>query len=486
MSFARAGFRFLLAALLLVFIGFGAGGAWAAPKASLVMDLRNGKVVYARSADRKLHPASLTKMMTLYVTFKAIKNGRIKLDQKIRVSRHAARQPASKMYLKSGRRYTVRSLIRATALKSANDAAMVLAEAVGGSQSGFAKLMNREARRLGMKNSRFKNPHGLTQRGHYSTARDMATLGRHLFFDYPQYYNIFKRRSDYAAGKRIWNTNRLLSTYAGADGIKTGYTRAAGYNLVATAKRGRKHVLAVQFGASSSSDRARKVARLLDIGFSRSKNNVKRVKPRKVAPSTKSTTRRKTGRVASAPLPRMRPGSKSVTGLAVLAEALSPNKAQAATAPAQVLGSRRAPLRAELPKIRPGSKTASVKVATKAPAKIPAPRKADNRVASVSGAGIPIPKPRPTRLAAAGGSVNWAAELGPFDTESDALVELTELSLAGIGDDAEILRSSIGRNPASYMIRLPQDTEVDAAVACTSLGQIARKCRVSTYGAETR
>ncbi|MFK7941327.1 MAG: serine hydrolase [Paracoccaceae bacterium] len=474
MSFAHERFRRLfrrfLTAVLLSLIGLQAGEAVAAPKASLVMDLRNGKVLQSRSADRKLHPASLTKMMTLYVTFKAIRDGRLRLDQKVRVSRHAARQPASKLYLKSGRRVTVRSLIRATAIKSANDAAMVLAEAVGGSQSGFARMMTREAKRLGMKNSVFKNPHGLTQRGHYSTARDMALLGRHLFFDFPQYYNIFKRRTDYAAGKRIWNTNRLLSTYSGADGIKTGYTRAAGYNLVATAHRGKKRVLAVQFGASSSGDRARRVARLLDIGFSRAKNNVKKIKPRKAAPA-KSGGKRKSGLVAAAPLPRVRPGSKRVTGLAVVTEALSPRTAQAALPTGRLSRTARAPMRAELPRSKPGSKI----VATAKLVDTPKPRRLE-----AAGLSVPLPKPRPLRLAK-DGQLSWAAELGPYQTESDALVQLAELGLVGVDTDAEINRSVFGRNTASYVIRLPQSSEVDAVVVCSSFGQLSRPCRVSAY-----
>lgn len=321
------GLRAVMAAMI-VLTGVALSGlAQAAPKASIVMDLRNGKVLKSRSADRKLHPASLTKMMTLYLAFEAVRDGRLRLDQKLRVSRHAARQPASKLYLKTGQRVTVRSLIRATAIKSANDAAMVLAEAIGGSQKKFGQMMTAKAKRLGMNNTRFKNPHGLTQSGHYSTARDMAILGRHLFFDYPQYYNIFQRKTDYAAGKRIWNTNRLLSTYAGADGIKTGYTRAAGYNLVATAKRGRKHILAVQFGASSSRDRARRVARLLDVGFSRAKRSVKRVRPVQARQQLRVAAR-------TSPLPRRKPGAPA-TGLAAVAATLSPAQAEAATRPVQ-------------------------------------------------------------------------------------------------------------------------------------------------------
>jgi D-alanyl-D-alanine carboxypeptidase len=349
------------------------GVAQAAPKASIVMDLRNGKVLHARSADARRHPASLTKMMTLYLTFEAVRDGKLRLDQKVRVSRHAARQPASKLYLRAGQRVTVRSLIRATAIKSANDAAMVLAEAIGGSQKRFSQMMTRKAKALGMKNTRFRNPHGLTQSGHYSTARDMAILGRHLFFDYPKYYNIFQRKTDYAAGKRIWNTNRLLSTYSGADGIKTGYTRAAGYNLVATAHRGKKRILAVQMGANSSGDRARKVARLLDIGFARAPRSVKRVRPRIAA----EPLRRGRIKITGAPLPKPRPGTDA-TVLAVLADILATQARAEAVQPDNVV--QTAPLRADLPVPRGGRKVILVS-------------------SSFAPVRVPLPSPRPIRLA---------------------------------------------------------------------------------------
>ena len=466
MKFARTGLNFLTASLMFVVMAVSAGEVHAAPKASLVMDLRNGKVLYARSADRKLHPASLTKMMTLYVTFQALRAGRIKLDQKVRVSRHASRQPASKLYLRSGQRVTIRSLIRATAIKSANDAAMVLAEAVGGSQRKFGRMMTQQAKRLGMNNSVFKNPHGLTQSGHYSTARDMAKLGRHLFHDFPQYYNIFKRRSDHAAGKRIWNTNRLLSTYAGADGIKTGYTRAAGYNLVATAHRGKKRVLAVQFGASSSGDRARRVAKLLDIGFSRAKNNVKRVKPRSVTRQA-SATKRSTGRVAAAPLPLRKPGTGPATGLAVVSKVLAPNSAQAATS-RRLSHSTSAPLQAELPRVRPGS--------TKVAARVDLAPRARRLKAGPS---APLPKPRPLKLAK-GARLSWAAQVGPFPTESDALVRLAEFTLEGLGDGASVNRTAIARGPVAYSIQMPQDSEIDATVFCSGLIDKSTPCRVES------
>lgn len=249
--------------------------AAAAPYAAMVIDARSGKVLHSRNADTRLHPASLTKMMTLYIVFEAIENGEISLDTKVRISKHAASEPPSKLGLKAGQRIALRYLVRAAAVKSANDAATALAEAIEGSEARFARRMNRTAKALGMTRTTFKNAHGLTESGHLSTARDMTALGRHLFYDYPEYYNLFSRMTANAGVKTVYHTNRkLLGSYRGADGIKTGYTRAAGFNLVASAERGRERIIATVFGGRSTRTRNAKVAELLDLGFKRAPTRV--------------------------------------------------------------------------------------------------------------------------------------------------------------------------------------------------------------------
>ncbi len=249
--------------------------AAAAPYAAMVIDARSGKVLHSRNADTRLHPASLTKMMTLYIVFEAVENGEISLDTKVRISKHAASEPPSKLGLKAGQRIALRYLVRAAAVKSANDAATALAEAIEGSEARFARRMNRTAKALGMTRTTFKNAHGLTESGHLSTARDMTTLGRHLFYDYPEYYNLFSRMTANAGVKTVYHTNRkLLASYRGADGIKTGYTRAAGFNLVASAERGRERIIATVFGGRSTRTRNAKVAELLDLGFKRAPSRV--------------------------------------------------------------------------------------------------------------------------------------------------------------------------------------------------------------------
>ena len=254
--------------------------AMAAPYAAMVIDARTGEVLHSRNADTRLHPASLTKMMTLYVVFEAVERGEISLDTKIRVSKKAAAEVPSKLGLRAGSSIALRYLIRASAVKSANDAATAMAEAISGSEAAFARRMNRTAKALGMTKSTFKNAHGLTESGHLSTARDMTTLGRRLFYDYPQYYNLFSRRSTDAGIKSVNNTNRrLLANYRGADGIKTGYTRAAGFNLVASAERGNERIIATVFGGRSTTTRNARVAELLDMGFNRAPSRVAVRKP---------------------------------------------------------------------------------------------------------------------------------------------------------------------------------------------------------------
>ncbi len=262
---AQTPFRGLILAFVIV---FGATVAQAQQYASYVMDARTGKAIHAVNADTRVHPASLTKMMTLYIVFDEVRRGRLSLDQKITVSAHAASEPPSKLGLKAGQTIELRYLIRAAAIKSANDAATTMAEAIDGSVPAFAKRMNAYARAMGMKNTTFKNANGLTADGHLSTAHDMAILGRRLVYDFPQYYNLFSRNSTSAGVKTVKNTNRrLLDAYPGADGIKTGYTRAAGFSLVSSAKRGDQRVIVAMMGGKTSASRNAEVARLMDLGF---------------------------------------------------------------------------------------------------------------------------------------------------------------------------------------------------------------------------
>ena len=296
--------------------------AFAAPYAALVMDARTGKVLHSRNADTRLHPASLTKMMTLYVAFLAIERGEISLDTKVKISRHAASRPPSKLGLRAGQRISMRYLIRATAVKSANDAATAIAEAISGSEPAFAKRMTATAKAMGLTRTTFRNAHGLTANGHLSTARDMAHLGRRLFFDHRDYYNLFSRISTKAGSKRVYNTNaRFLNAYRGADGIKTGYTRAAGYNLVGSAVRGNERIIASLFGGRSVAWRNARMAELLDMGFKRAPSRAPVIKPNPIghvsnetvmAAATRRSPRLPTA-ISKTLAPLRRPGGQSGT-----------------------------------------------------------------------------------------------------------------------------------------------------------------------------
>ena len=304
----------------------------AAPYAAMVMDARSGEIFHAENADTQLHPASLTKMMTLWIAFEAVERGEIDLDTMVTIPTAAAAEPPSKLGLRAGSQIRFRYLIRAAAVKSANDAATAIAFAISGSESAFANRMNRTAQAMGMTQTNFKNAHGLSEVGHMSTARDMTILGRHLVYDWPEYYNIFSRLEADAGVSRVANTNRrFLGAYTGADGIKTGYTRAAGSNLVASAQRGSERIIVTVFGASGSADRAVRVARLMDMGFDRAPSRValnRPLRPPYVGNVDAGRTFRLSGLVTSSLRPVARPPPTTdndlVTALLIAAEASAP------------------------------------------------------------------------------------------------------------------------------------------------------------------
>ncbi|KIN65353.1 D-alanyl-D-alanine carboxypeptidase family protein [Sulfitobacter noctilucae] len=276
---ARFGLFFIAAIWLLVIVPI---SAMSAPYAAYVIDARTGKVLHEQNANTRLHPASLTKMMTLYIAFDAIRRGEISLDTKVTISKKAAAEPPSKLGLRAGQRIALRYLIRGAAVKSANDAATAIGEAISGSEARFARRMNATAKALGMTRTSFKNMHGLTEAGHLSTAHDMTIMGRHLLYDFPQYYNLFSRIEADAGVRKVSHTNRrFLNSYKGADGIKTGYTRAAGFNLTASAERGNERIIVTVFGGKSTTSRNAKVAELMDLGFRRAPSNAPLRKPQK-------------------------------------------------------------------------------------------------------------------------------------------------------------------------------------------------------------
>jgi D-alanyl-D-alanine carboxypeptidase len=238
--------------------------ASAAPDASIIVDTKTGKPLYAQNPDALRHPASLTKMMTLYMLFDALESGKSTLDSKITFTAHAAAQAPSKLGLKAGQQISVRDAILAVVTKSANDVAVAIAEYLGGSESGFSQDMTKRARQLGMSRTTFVNASGLPDDRQITTARDMATLGRALQQHHAEYFAYFSTRSFVWKGRRIGNHNNLLGRVAGVNGIKTGYTRASGYNLVTSVVRGNRRIVGVVIGGESSRARDKLMASLID------------------------------------------------------------------------------------------------------------------------------------------------------------------------------------------------------------------------------
>ena len=502
------------------------GGAWAQQYAAMVLDARTGNVLHESNANQRLHPASLTKMMTLYIVFDAVRQGRRSLDQKIQISSHAASQPPSKLGLKAGQSIELRYLIRAAAIKSANDAATAIGEAVAGSEAAFAELMTQYARAMGMKSTTFRNANGLTAEGHLSSARDMAELGRRLFFDFLQYYNIFSRNSTSAGIKTVKNTNRrLLDAYPGADGIKTGYTRAAGFNLVSSAQRGGKRVIVSVFGGKSSASRNAEVARLMDLGFAKMPTHARIDPPAPLRTAgqvvavaapvrqaavervvTQSTAGSTVGLVvATAPAPEADDADVSGTRLAMTVVRPRPRPATGATQVTRGTGTIAAAIaevNAELAAAKAGQRSPSLSIATARPEPRPGigePAQAALPIAMASSASTfvvaPPSAPRPARepeLVTANaletaedlptgttGGRDWGVQVGAYRSKGDAERQLLTTALKDVPE----LNGGMRRVEAAklqgvtiYRAQFVGLTQDSAVGACTSLAQLQTDC----------
>lgn len=246
--------------------------------AGIVVDVKSGKTLYSDNADNLRYPASLTKIMTLYMLFGELDAGRVSLNTRMKVSKRAAGQAPSKLALKAGSTIRVKDAISALVTKSANDVAVVIAEHIGGTESKFAIKMTKAARGIGMKKTTFKNASGLPNSGQRTTARDMARLGMAVQDRYPKYYKYFSTRSFSYKGKKYRNHNRLLGTVKGVDGIKTGYIRASGFNLVTSVKRDGRHIVAVVMGGRTGKSRDTHMKKLIGR-FLKSATTGRRVTP---------------------------------------------------------------------------------------------------------------------------------------------------------------------------------------------------------------
>lgn len=432
-----------------------------APYAAMVVDARSGKILHSRNADTQLHPASLTKMMTLYIAFEAIKHGEISLDTVVTITSKAAAEPPSKLGLRVGQRIKLRYLIRAAAVKSANDAATAIGIAIAGSEAAFARRMNRMAKSLGMTRSHFKNANGLTESGHMSTARDMTTLGRHLFYDHPDYYNLFSRRTTNAGMREVSNTNtRFLNSYRGADGIKTGYTRAAGFNLVASAERGSERIITTVFGGRSTASRNAKVAELMDLGFRRAPTRVAVHRPALPAYSRGSDPAGRSVRMATAvtssPRPVPRPAHAQAEPPAELLLALQEGISDALEEATHTQTPSLLTAAASPPPARP----ATIVLASTVPAH--APQTSAPEIV--------------TRMSTSGGH-HWAINIGRFNTRHQAERVLLKTALNELGALGDALRKIVNRG-GGYDANFVGLSQEGAELACRRLAARHSECSV--------
>lgn len=261
---ARIGLRGGLFGLVAAVLTVSSHPSHAAPYADIVVDANSGAVLHATNPDARRHPASLTKIMTLYLLFEQLEAGKLKLDSAMKVSAEAASQTPTKLGLKPGATLTVEDAIKGMVTRSANDAAVVVAEAIAGSESEFAKLMTRKAQALGMKGTVYKNASGLPDDNQVTTARDQSILGRAIQERFPRYYKYFSTRSFTFRGQTITNHNHLLGKVEGVDGIKTGYINASGFNLVTSVHRGNRYLVAVVMGGSSGASRDARMRELIN------------------------------------------------------------------------------------------------------------------------------------------------------------------------------------------------------------------------------
>ena len=239
-----------------------------AAKSAIMLDYRTGQVLLAKDPDLSLPPASMSKLMTAYLVFEQLKQGRLKLDDMLPVSEHAWKMGGSQMFLEVGDRVSVSDLLRGIIIQSGNDACVVVAEALAGSEPAFAGMMNAKAAELGLTNSHFANSNGLDEPGHVMSVRDLATLARRIIQEFPEFYPIYSEREYTFAGIKQKNRNPLLQAgVPGVDGMKTGYTTQAGYGLVTSAKRGDQRLILVITGLPSLKVRGAEAARLLEYGF---------------------------------------------------------------------------------------------------------------------------------------------------------------------------------------------------------------------------
>jgi D-alanyl-D-alanine carboxypeptidase len=320
--------------------------------AAIVVDANSGTTLHAASADAIRHPASLTKIMTLYMLFERLESGKLTLESQLRVSEHAADQSPTKLGLRDGSTISVEDAIKGMVTRSANDAAVVVAENLAGSEEEFARQMTRKARSLGMSHTVYRNASGLPHSAQVTTARDQAILGRAIQERFPRYYRYFSTRSFTFRGQRIANHNRLLGQVEGVDGIKTGYIRASGFNLVTSLRRNNRYVVAVVLGGTSAGARDARMRQLLA-------QYVNKASTRRTAPMVAEAPSR------DIPVPRAAPATRPPAEAGDQFEMASAASTPVETAPSAGSAEPMRPIAVRTVTIRPAPKAAKAQSETK-------------------------------------------------------------------------------------------------------------------------
>jgi D-alanyl-D-alanine carboxypeptidase len=455
--------------------------------ASIVVDAASGQVLSQSNADMPTYPASLTKMMTLYLTFEALQKGKITFDEAMPVSAFAASQPPTKLGLYPGQTITVAQCVRGMIIKSANDAAMVMGEALGGSVEGFAQRMNTKAQALGMTRTLFRNPNGLPNIEQHTTARDLARLAIALYRDFPQYYPLFAETRFTFRGRVLLTHNRFMLSYPGADGLKTGYINSSGYNLAASATRSGRRIVGIVLGGRSPTLRDAEMWALLDQGFGTTtpagSNNALLLASAAALPSLKPGEAEGDG---GAEDDSLEDGSTSPTTNAMQA-ALPPTLAPAPApkAAAKVVASTTtAPtVGYTAPSTAPAAPVIELQV-LQAPAQQPATMVAPSKLAV-----LPALKPGALDTAVAGesngslasGTRTWGIQVGAYNRYASARKAALKARAklpAGSPQTRIAVDESHGANGKLYRARLIGFGQAEAAQACRVLKARKLTCMV--------
>jgi D-alanyl-D-alanine carboxypeptidase len=456
--------------------------------ASIVVDAASGQVLSQSNADMPTYPASLTKMMTLYLTFEALQKGKITFDEAMPVSALAASQPPTKLGLYPGQTITVAQAVRGMIIKSANDAAMVMGEALGSSVDGFAQRMNAKAQALGMTRTLFRNPNGLPNFEQHTTARDLARLAIALYRDFPQYYPLFADTRFTFRGRVYLTHNRFMLSYPGADGLKTGYINASGYNLAASATRNGRHIVGVVLGGRSPTLRDAEMWALLDQGFGSAtpagSNNALLLASAAALPSLKPGDAEGDG---GAEDDSLEDGSTSPTTNAMQA-ALPPTPAPAPKAAATVVASTAtAPtVGYTAPSTAPAAPVIELQVLQPpaAPAQQPTTLPAPSKLAV-----LPALKPGAADTTGAGeangslatGTRTWGIQVGAYNRYASARKAALRARAklpAGSPQTRIAVDESRGANGKLYRARLIGFAQAEAAQACRALKARKLSCMV--------